>query len=100
MSEKIEKNSPTLGRSSVYTKTSFISRLPQYLTVGFVRFFWKAEQRVKAKIMRVSICLSPIGSYVIYIGCQIPARPGHDRVLHKTAGREAATWKGSLEEAS
>lgn len=53
MSEKIEKNSETLGRTAVYTKTSMISRLPQYLTVGFVRFFWKQEAGVKAKIMRV-----------------------------------------------
>lgn len=31
--EKIEKNSPTLGRDAVYTKTSHITRLPKYLTV-------------------------------------------------------------------
>lgn len=54
MSEKIEKNSPTLDRSAIYTKKSRISRLPKYLTVSFVRFFWKQEQRIKAKIMRAS----------------------------------------------
>ena len=52
LSEKIEKNSPSLGRDAIYTKTSRISRLPQYLTVHFVRFFWKKEIRKKAKIMR------------------------------------------------
>ncbi|RIA95527.1 hypothetical protein C1645_796343 [Glomus cerebriforme] len=52
LDEKIEKNSPTLGRMANYSKTSRISRLPSYLTVQFVRFFWKAEQNVKSKILR------------------------------------------------
>lgn len=50
--EKIEKNSEVLGRQAVYTKTSKISRLPKYLTVHFVRFFWKRDTQKKAKIMR------------------------------------------------
>ena len=52
LSEKIEKNSSSLGRDAEYTKTSRISRLPKYLTVHFVRFYWKKEIRKKAKIMR------------------------------------------------
>ena len=52
LEEKIEKNSPVLGRDAVYTKTSRISRLPKYLTVHFVRFFWKKDIRKKAKIMK------------------------------------------------
>lgn len=52
LEEKIEKNSPTLGRDVTYTKTSRISHLPKYLTVHFVRFFWKKELRKKAKIMK------------------------------------------------
>ena len=52
LEEKIEKTSPSLARDAVYTKTSRISRLPKYLTVHFVRFFWKREIRKKAKIMR------------------------------------------------
>ena len=52
LTEKIEKTSPTLDREAVYIKTSQISRLPQYLTVHFVRFYWKREIRKKAKIMR------------------------------------------------
>ena len=52
LSEKIEKNSETLGRNASYTKRSRISRLPKYLTVHFVRFFWKREAQKKAKIMR------------------------------------------------
>ncbi|RYP71483.1 hypothetical protein DL771_004738 [Monosporascus sp. 5C6A] len=52
LSEKLEKRSEVLGRDAVYTKTSKISRLPKYLTVHFVRFYWKRETRKKAKIMR------------------------------------------------
>ena len=52
LEEKIEKKSPVLDRDAVYTKKSKISRLPKYLTVHFVRFFWKREAQKKAKIMR------------------------------------------------
>lgn len=52
LDEKIEKNSPSLNKTIVYKKTSRISRLPKYLTVDFVRFFWKAQAREKAKILR------------------------------------------------
>lgn len=52
LEEKIEKNSPTLDRNALYTKRSRVSRLPKYLTVHFVRFFWKRETQKKAKIMR------------------------------------------------
>ncbi|KAF7717912.1 Ubiquitin carboxyl-terminal hydrolase [Penicillium ucsense] len=52
LEEQIEKQSPTLGRNALYTKRSRISRLPKYLTVHFVRFFWKRETQKKAKIMR------------------------------------------------
>lgn len=50
--EKIEKKSNALDREAVYTRTSRISRLPKYLTVHFVRFFWKRDTQKKAKIMR------------------------------------------------
>lgn len=52
LSEKLEKKSDVLGRDATYTKTSKISRAPKYLTVHFVRFFWKRETQKKAKIMR------------------------------------------------
>lgn len=52
LKEQLEKRSPTLERDAVYTKTSKIARLPKYLTVHFVRFFWKREAQKKAKIMR------------------------------------------------
>ncbi|KAL8950325.1 MAG: hypothetical protein Q9222_003630 [Ikaeria aurantiellina] len=52
LEEKIEKKSAVLDRDAVYTKKSRIDRLPKYLTVHFVRFFWKREAQKKAKIMR------------------------------------------------
>ena len=52
LKEQLEKRSEVLGRDTTYTKTSKISRLPKYLTVHFVRFFWKRETQKKAKIMR------------------------------------------------
>lgn len=52
LEEQIEKHSPTLDRNAVYTKRSRVARLPKYLTVHFVRFFWKRETQKKAKIMR------------------------------------------------
>lgn len=52
LSEKLEKKSDVLGRDANYTKTRKISRAPKYLTVHFVRFFWKRETQKKAKIMR------------------------------------------------
>ncbi|KAI9227581.1 MAG: hypothetical protein DHS80DRAFT_31640 [Piptocephalis tieghemiana] len=48
----LEKNSPSLGRSAIYTREGKISRLPAYLTVHFVRFFWKQQERIKSKILR------------------------------------------------
>lgn len=52
LSEKLEKKSEILGRDATYTKKSKISRAPKYLTVHFVRFFWKRQTQKKAKIMR------------------------------------------------
>ncbi|CAD6238280.1 unnamed protein product [Miscanthus lutarioriparius] len=49
---ELEKASPTLGRTAVYTRESRINELPRYLTVQFVRFFWKRESNQKAKILR------------------------------------------------
>lgn len=44
--------SPTLDRDAVYTKTSLIDRLPAYLTVQFVRFYYKEREAVNAKILK------------------------------------------------
>lgn len=52
MKSELEKVSPSLGRSAIYLKESRINALPRYLTVQFVRFFWKRESNQKAKILR------------------------------------------------
>lgn len=56
----IEKNSDVLGRNAQWKKTLRINRLPKYLCVQFMRFYWKLtpESRdhtgVKCKMLRVS----------------------------------------------
>lgn len=55
LTEKITKNSPSLERDAVYTKTSKIDRLPAFLTVQMVRFFYKDKQGgggINAKILK------------------------------------------------
>lgn len=49
---ELEKNSPTLGRNAVYKETSRISRLPKYMPIHLLRFFWRKDTGKKAKIMR------------------------------------------------
>jgi len=50
--EQIVKMSASLERDAVYTKTSLIDRLPAYLTVQFVRFYYKEREAVNAKILK------------------------------------------------
>ncbi|KAK3068792.1 deubiquitinating enzyme [Teratosphaeriaceae sp. CCFEE 6253] len=52
LNEKLEKNSSTLGREATYTRTSRISRLPKHLPVHLIRFFWRKDTKMKAKIMK------------------------------------------------
>lgn len=52
LEETIEKQSDTLNRLASFRRTSRIDRLPPFLQVSKVRFYWKQEARVKAKIMR------------------------------------------------
>ena len=55
----VEKFSETLGRNCLYFKKAQVNSLPSYLTVHFVRFYWKKEsawagtKAGKAKILRV-----------------------------------------------
>jgi ubiquitin carboxyl-terminal hydrolase 14 len=52
LTTKLEKQSEVLGRNANWTKTSKINRLPKYLVVHFVRFYWKRDTNKKAKILR------------------------------------------------
>ncbi|KAF2773552.1 cysteine proteinase [Teratosphaeria nubilosa] len=52
LNEKLEKNSPSLGREATYTRQSRISRLPKHLPIHLIRFFWRKDTQKKAKILR------------------------------------------------
>jgi len=51
LTETIEKMSPVLNRNARYLRKSLVSRLPRYLLVQFVRFFWRVDNK-KTKILR------------------------------------------------
>lgn len=52
MKETLTKYSSTLGRDAQYKKSSMINRLPTYLTIQFVRFFYKEKEAINAKILK------------------------------------------------
>ncbi|XP_065561482.1 ubiquitin carboxyl-terminal hydrolase 14-like [Artemia franciscana] len=52
LKEHITKRSEILDRDSVYEKTSQIKRLPAYLTIQMVRFFYKEKDNINAKILK------------------------------------------------
>ncbi|KAA1104684.1 deubiquitinating enzyme [Puccinia graminis f. sp. tritici] len=52
LKQPLEKLSPSLGRSAQYLQTSKISRLPAYLAIHMVRFYWRRDINKKTKIMR------------------------------------------------
>eukprot|EP01098_Paradermamoeba_levis_P009464 TRINITY_DN3943_c0_g1_i1.p1 TRINITY_DN3943_c0_g1~~TRINITY_DN3943_c0_g1_i1.p1 ORF type:complete len:545 (-),score=195.43 TRINITY_DN3943_c0_g1_i1:81-1715(-) len=52
LTEKFERNSPSLGRMAQYLRVSSISHLPYVLTLQFVRFLWRKDTNKKAKIVR------------------------------------------------
>lgn len=52
LEERLTKNSSSLGRDASYLKTSRISRLPGYLNISLVRFYYKEKERVSAKVLK------------------------------------------------
>ncbi|ODV87896.1 hypothetical protein CANARDRAFT_26082 [[Candida] arabinofermentans NRRL YB-2248] len=52
LKETIEKNNAILNKNCEYEISRKVTRLPKYLTVHFVRFFWKRETGKKSKILR------------------------------------------------
>lgn len=52
LKETLTKNSDTLGRDALYSKSSLINRLPAYLTIQFVRFEYKGKEGINAKILK------------------------------------------------
>eukprot|EP00911_Craspedida_sp_UC1_P002901 UC1_evm1s2118 len=51
MGEK-EKRSETLGRNAIYSTTGELMRLPEYLTINFVRFYYKQGAQENCKIRK------------------------------------------------
>jgi ubiquitin carboxyl-terminal hydrolase 14 len=49
---ELDKTSPSLGRQARYRVQSEIAQLPPYLTVQFVRFFWREDIKKKVKIVK------------------------------------------------
>ncbi|KAI0214284.1 Ubiquitin carboxyl-terminal hydrolase 14 [Lamellibrachia satsuma] len=52
LQEHITKHSPVLSRDAQYLRTCKIKRLPAYLTIQMVRFFYKEKEGVNAKILK------------------------------------------------
>lgn len=52
LQEDITKFSSSLQRNAHYIKSSKISRLPAYLTVQMVRFYYKEKESVNAKVLK------------------------------------------------
>lgn len=52
LTQQIEKHSEQLQRTAVYDEKSRVARLPRYLAVHFVRFYWRRDIHKKTKIMR------------------------------------------------
>ncbi|CAH8577765.1 unnamed protein product [Schistosoma turkestanicum] len=48
----LTKHSSLLNRNAVYKRVSLISRLPAYLCIHFVRFFYKEDKQINAKILK------------------------------------------------
>jgi ubiquitin carboxyl-terminal hydrolase 14 len=52
MEDEIEKASPTLGRNAVYKRSTRIASLPRFLTVQFMRFYFKVGTQTKCKMLK------------------------------------------------
>ncbi|CAJ0942364.1 unnamed protein product, partial [Mesorhabditis belari] len=52
LTEEIEKHSPSLDRNAKYQKKITIDRLPAYVSVQMVRFFYKENVGTNAKILK------------------------------------------------
>ncbi len=47
-----EKHSEALGRTALFKGSSALTRLPPFVTVQLVRFFYKVDTQSKAKVLR------------------------------------------------
>ena len=66
LKENIDMFSDSLQRNTVFEKSQLINRLPNYLTVQFMRFFWKSANTLTgAKAGKAKILKSVIFSKII-----------------------------------
>ncbi len=66
MTENIDLYSNILNRNTVFQKTQTINRLPPYLNIQFMRFFWKqANESTGAKAGKAKILKSVLFSKII-----------------------------------
>jgi len=52
LTESITKHSAKLDRDALFTKTAKLTRIPAYLTVDLIRFFYKEKEAINAKILK------------------------------------------------
>ena len=100
----IEKNSEVLGRDAVWSKETKVNRLPQYLCVQFVRFYWKQASGVagtdagKAKILR-NVAFPKVFDMFEFCTDELKASLMHGRDLEaKNRAKEDAAALGGTEE--
>ena len=66
LKENIDLHSDLLNRNTVFQKTQLLNRLPPYLTVQFMRFFWKqANVSTGAKAGKAKILKSVLFSKIL-----------------------------------
>lgn len=52
LDNELDKHSEKLGRTAKWKRETKLKKIPPFLIVQFVRFFWKPVEQVKAKILR------------------------------------------------
>lgn len=103
---QLEKFSEMLQRNAVFEKSQKINKLPSYLCVQFVRFYWKAESAVggtkagKAKILR-SVAYPKVLDLYNYCSDSLKTSLNHGRELDQKmrAEEDSARLQGKMQEA-
>ena len=52
LNQEVIKHSASLNRDARYTKQGLLSRLPQFLTIDFLRFYFKKQEQVNCKVLK------------------------------------------------
>ncbi|KXS18912.1 ubiquitin carboxyl-terminal hydrolase 14 [Gonapodya prolifera JEL478] len=98
LTSSLEKRSESLDRNAKYTQKSAFSRLPAYLAVQFVRFQWKPQEGVKAKILKrvkfpFELDMNPYTTKEL----AEKLKPGRDYVRKRADEKEAEKKKSKAE---